>query len=298
MAPIPAPVLIEGETGTGKELAARALHYQGPRRGKAFVPVNCGALPETLFENELFGHARGAFTDARTDQAGLIQLAEGGTLFLDEIDALPLKAQVSLLRFLQDQRYRPLGARREQVADVRVVAASNQPLTERVEVGAFRPDLLYRLRLLHLRLPSLRERPGDAALLAAHFADMASRKFGGQPRPLSARSRDWFDRYDWPGNVRELEYLVYQAYLVGNGDEIDVPPPESLAGEAGDPALEAGSYQCAKAHAIAEFEQRFLTRVMRSTGGNVSEAARQIGTERRYLGRLLKKHGIERIERD
>src|SRR5512145_151026 len=156
-----APVVIEGETGTGKELAARAIHYRGARAARPFVPVNCGAIPDSLIESELFGHRRGAFTDARTDKPGLVDLARGGTLFLDEVDALTPKAQVTLLRFLQDHQFRPLGGRSEEQADVRIVTASNRVLERQVEAGAFRIDLLYRIKLLHLTLPPLRERRAD-----------------------------------------------------------------------------------------------------------------------------------------
>jgi transcriptional regulator with GAF, ATPase, and Fis domain len=164
-----APVLIEGETGTGKEVAARAIHYSGSRRDRPFVPVNCGAIPENLIENELFGHVRGAYTDAREPQPGLIALANGGTLFLDEVETLCPKGQVALLRFLQDLNYRPLGSRREESADVRVIAATNIDLSELVHAKQFRMDLYYRLQILFLRMPPLRERTGDAALLAEHF---------------------------------------------------------------------------------------------------------------------------------
>lgn len=286
-----ATLLIEGETGTGKDLVARTVHYGSERRDHPFIPVNCGALPDSLLENELFGHARGAYTDARSDQPGLIELAEKGTLFLDEVDALTPRAQVTLLRFLQDQRYRPLGGRRERSADVRIVAASNRSLEALAEQGEFRLDLLYRLRLLHLRVPPLRERHGDVALLASHFADLAGHRFGGVARPIHPDSLAWMDRYAWPGNVRELENLVYQAFLVSEEEFLHVPRPGSAGAIQVDEDL---NYLCAKARAIASFEVDFLNRAMRRASGNVSAAARLIGTERRHLGRLLKKYGIER----
>ncbi|MGH8599866.1 MAG: sigma 54-interacting transcriptional regulator, partial [Burkholderiales bacterium] len=172
-----APVVIEGETGTGKELAARAIHYRSSRREGPFVPVNCGAIPDSLVENELFGHRRGAFTDARGDHAGLIDHGQHGAIFLDEVDALTPKAQVTLLRFLQDQQYRPLGGPQEKHADVRVLAASNVDLVELTEAGRFRRDLLYRLEIMHLRLPPLRERDGDSLLLAEHFLAQCAARF-------------------------------------------------------------------------------------------------------------------------
>jgi DNA-binding NtrC family response regulator len=289
-----ATVLIEGETGTGKELAARAIHYQGDRRAYPFVPVNCGALPDTLLENELFGHARGAYTDAGTEQPGLVQLAEGGTLFLDEIDALTPRAQITLLRFLQDQQYRPLGGRMERHADVRVVAACNRPLSELVECGEFRTDLMYRLRLLNLRMPALREREGDALLLASHFVREAAQRFDGELIGLDVGSLDWFDSYEWPGNVRELENLVYQAYLLNEAKSIAIARPGVAGFDDGGGSMSplVMNYREAKEQAITQFEQRYLTSVMQRTDGNVSAAARMIGTERRHLGRLLKKYGI------
>ncbi|GAC1634953.1 MAG: hypothetical protein NVS9B10_31100 [Nevskia sp.] len=286
-----APVLIEGETGTGKELAARAIHYGSVRAGRPFVPVNCGALPDTLIENELFGHARGAFTDARQDQAGLVEIADGGSLFLDEVDSLSARGQVTLLRFLQDQQYRPLGSRRERRANVRVIAASNRDLDALVAAGGFRMDLLYRLRILHLLLPPLRERSGDAALLAEHFVRVAAERYGKAPRPLHAETLAWFDRYHWPGNIRELENLVCRNFLLGDGELLEIPAPSCLR-ETDLPA--PLNYRCAKDRAIAEFEARFLSQAIAMAQGNVAAAARLIGTERRHLGRLLKKYGIEK----
>ena len=285
-----ATVLVEGETGTGKELVAREIHYRSARSHRPFIPVNCGALPDSLLENELFGHVRGAYTDAHVAQPGLVELADEGTLFLDEVDALTPKAQVTLLRFLQDQGFRPLGARIERRADVRVVAASNRSLEALTTAGGFRTDLLYRLRLLHLRVPPLRDRPGDALLLARHFVEVASRRFGGHVRPLAAETVAWLDRYDWPGNVRELENLVYRAFLMGDGPSVVIEPPG--AGPAPEPELPE-NFHAAKSRAIEAFERTFLARALRRSDGNISAAARLIGTERRHLGRLLKKHGIE-----
>jgi DNA-binding NtrC family response regulator len=293
MAAFDAPVLIEGETGTGKELAARAIHYRGARRDRPFVPVNCGALPDQLIENELFGHRRGAFTDARDHQPGLVGLARGGTLFLDEIDMLTLKGQVTLLRFLQDQQFRPLGGREEQ-ADVRIIAASNRSLDRQVEAGEFRIDLLYRLKLLHLALPPLRERHGDVALLSEHFVRIASARFRKQAIPVNAATLDWFERYQWPGNIRELENLILRTFLLTEGTHISIAPP--AMGLAPGPAQYGPhlNYQRAKIQAITEFESRFLTRLIEQAKGNVSAAARISGTERRHLGRLLKKYCISK----
>jgi two-component system, NtrC family, response regulator GlrR len=291
MAAFDASVLIEGETGTGKELAARAIHYGGARRERPFVPVNCGALPDQLIENELFGHRRGAFTDARDHQAGLVGLARGGTLFLDEIDMLTLKGQVTLLRFLQDQHFRPLGGHEEK-ADLRIIAASNRSLERQVAAGEFRSDLLYRLKLLHLALPPLRERHGDVALLAERFVRIGSARYRKQAVPIDVETLAWFERYQWPGNIRELENLVLRAFLLTEGTRISIDPPAAgLASDHAHHGLQL-NYQHAKTQAITEFESRFLTRLIGQANGNVSAAARISGTERRHLGRLLKKYRI------
>jgi len=289
-----APVLIEGETGTGKELAARAIHYGGVRAARPFVPVNCGAIPDSLIESELFGHRRGAFTDAREDKPGLVELARGGTLFLDEVDALTPKAQVTLLRFLQDQQFRPLGGRRDEQADVRVIAASNRSLERQVEAEAFRLDLLYRLKLLNLALPPLRERHGDIALLAQHFVAKAAARYGKRELPIEPATLAWFERYPWPGNIRELENLVSRSFLLAEGDVISEPAPPLLhrVERVEAPLL---NYRQAKIRAVAEFESVFLSRLFDQANGNVSAAARLSGTERRHLGRLLKKYGITRV---
>jgi DNA-binding NtrC family response regulator len=287
-----APVLIEGETGTGKEIAARAIHYGSSRRDRPFVPVNCGALPDPLVESELFGHRRGAFTDARSDQPGLVALAHSGTLFLDEVDALTPKAQVTLLRFLQDQQYRPLGGR-EQRTDARIIAASNAPLGRLVEDGRFRIDLLYRLKLIQIVLPPLRMRKGDVPLLSEHFVRIGSARFGRPVRPVSAETLSWFEQYSWPGNVRELEHTIYHGLLLSDGATIAIPPPPSLGGAAG--STELPTYRLAKEQAMAAFEHAYLARVINESRGNVSVAARLAGTERRHLGRLLKKHQLIRV---
>lgn len=286
-----APVLIEGETGTGKELAARAIHQRGPRRDGPFVALNCGAMPDTLVESELFGHRRGAFTDARGDQTGLVEMAHGGTLFLDEVDALSPKAQVTLLRFLQNRRYRPIGSPRERESDARVIAASNSRLESRASIGDFRLDLLYRLNLLHVHMPALRDRPGDPALLAEHFIAVASQRYARPRLALDPATIAWFDRHEWPGNIRELENLVHREFLLAQGATMSIPPPHGAAGAPGPIA----NYRQAKHKAIAEFEWRFLSSLMGKANGNVSIAARLSGTERRHLGRLLKKHRIPRL---
>jgi DNA-binding NtrC family response regulator len=304
-----APVLIEGETGTGKELAAREIHYNSSRRDRPFVPVNCGALPDTLIESELFGHRRGAFTDAKSAQIGLVEHARGGSLFLDEVDSLSAKAQVTLLRFLQDSQYRAVGDCTARAADVRVIAASNVSLDQLSSDGPFRRDLFYRLNPLCVRLPPLRERGEDIVLLARHFLATSAQRVRAQPRFWTPEALQALTNYNWPGNVRELENVTLRACLHGEAAnvglaELAAVEPSLLAAEpslvpAGnepeiqlDPA--GGSFNVAKLHAIHAFERSYLTALMRRTSGNVTEAARLSGTERRQLGKLLKKHGIEK----
>ncbi|MGH8438274.1 MAG: sigma-54 interaction domain-containing protein [Pseudomonas sp.] len=299
-----APVLIEGETGTGKELVARAIHYGGRRRAKPFVPVNCGAIPESLIENELFGHSRGAFTDAGTTGLGLLRLADQGTLFLDEIDALPGRGQVALLRFLQDGQYRPLGAQREETADVRVIVASNRKLESLVEAGGFRADLLFRLRVLSLELPPLRERLGDPLLLANHFLREFALRYGDTLPPesncLDSRAHAWFDSYSWPGNVRELENLIHREFLLSEGCELSIPGPTASMAARSDPGLilaiptnAVPTYASARLQVLDAFDRKYLEDLLRHTRGNVTQAARLAGKERSALGKLLKKHHID-----
>ena len=297
MARYDAPVLIQGETGTGKELAARAIHYQSARRSAPFIPLNCGALPEGLIESELFGAERGAYTDARDTRPGLVAMAEGGTLFLDEIDSLPVRAQVSLLRFLQDRSYRPVGGRRECHGDVRIVAAASPRLDDLLDRGAFRDDLAFRLNVLMLEMPPLREREGDAELLARAFIEQHAREHGLNVRPLHPRSRAWMADYAWPGNVRELDNRVQRAMLLSDDGPLQLapdaaafaPPPGAT------PRLDAlGGFNEARDQALACFERAYLQQLMTTAGGNVTHAARLAGKERRALGKLLKKHGIGR----
>lgn len=295
-----APALLEGETGTGKELVARAIHYRGSRGDRPFVPVNCGAIPDSLIESELFGHRKGAFTDARDDRPGLVAHAHAGTLFLDEVDALSPKGQVTLLRFLQDQRYRPLGDPRERASDVRIIAASNASLARRAETGAFRPDLLYRLKILFLELPPLRERDGDPVLLAEHFARACSERFGVPPKTFHPDTLKWVASHPWPGNVRELENWVYRAVLLADGPVIRPGPVERPPADRRRwtdrrrPEFEELDYAAAKTKALEAFETRFLASVLAKAEGNVTAAATLAGTERRHLGKLIKKRGIDK----
>lgn len=292
-------VLIEGETGTGKELAAREIHYASARSGRPFVPVNCGALPDNLIENELFGHERGAYTDARCAQPGLIDHARGGTLFLDEVDTLSSKAQVTLLRFLENNEYRPVGGGLARVSNARVIAATNSCLEEEVAAGRFRRDLQYRLNALNVRMPPLRERDGDVPLLAEHFLDVTARRLEGRSKQWSGEAMRILCAHAWPGNVRELENIVLRAYMQADGDVIEAFAVAELVDDASAPVGEPAhgddrfGYHAARHHAIHVFERGYLLGLMERTQGNVTAAARLSGTERRQLGKLLKKHGID-----
>ena len=297
-----ATVSIHGETGTGKELAARAIHYLGARRSRPFIPVNCGALPDSLIENEFFGHVRGAYTDARESQSGLIANAEGGTLFLDEIEELSPKGQVVLLRFLQDRVYKPLGGKTQTLGDVRVLVASNADVAQLVQTGSFRQDLLYRLTILSLKMPALRERPGDPAILAQHFVRRMAREYR-RPEPILDRGAiDLLTKHSWPGNVRELENLVQREFLMSDDSNLhfdqfaiqETPQLSSSGREFGAHiSLDLG-FRRAKAVVVADFERSILSRALTESHGNVSAAARLLQKERRSLGKLIRKHGIDR----
>jgi two-component system response regulator HydG len=293
-------ILIQGESGTGKELVARALHERGPRRKKRFVALNCGAIPESLIDSELFGHIRGAFTGATTDRPGVFVEADGGTLFLDEIGDMPVPVQARLLRVLQESEVRPVGGSGVRKVDVRVIAATHVDLGAAVEQGKFRQDLFYRLNVVVLRVPPLRERLDDLPLLAAHFL----KKHGGATPPtLSPDALEALIEYSWPGNVRELENAVLHAIALRRGQEIGT---ESLPPQIGgrvrmpngpQPAADAddlgASLTEAKRRAASDFEKRYLRRVMEKAKGSVSEAARLSGLDRTNFRRLLQRHGLD-----
>jgi DNA-binding NtrC family response regulator len=287
-----AAALLSGETGTGKELVARAIHYMSDRGPGPFVAVNCGALPDTLIEDELFGHERGAFTDAQHRRIGLVAHAEKGTLFLDEVATLSSRAQIALLRMLQDRKYRPVGANAEQHADVRIVSATNAAIERLVECGAFRADLYYRLCVFSIRLPPLRERSDDIPRLADHFLRKHTPD-DAEPRALSAEAVQALLAYAWPGNVRELENAIVRGIHVSEGrDPIGADalglPAQPTVGSSG-----AQSFRALKRQAIESFERSYLTRLMSDHHGNISRAALAAGKERRELGRLLKKRRID-----
>ncbi|WP_338699842.1 sigma-54 dependent transcriptional regulator [Bradyrhizobium sp. 26S5] len=291
MASIDATVLIQGETGTGKELAARAIHYLSARGDRPFVPVNCGGVPDSLIESELFGHERGAFTDAKQAHRGLIAQAEGGTLLLDEVEAMSPRAQGVLLRFLEDHQYRPVGGRSLTHGNVRVVASSNVDLEDLVKANRFRRDLLFRFRILSLTMPPLRERGRDVLVLANHFVDRFTAQYGIAAKKWSSGAVDWMLNYDWPGNIRELQNLILHDLLLADSDEMSLAMKDLQA--AAQPAAEVGqTFKVAKAKAIAVFERSYVDQLLTRTRGNVSLAARLAGTDRSALSKLVRKHGL------
>src|SRR5258708_1347653 len=274
MARCNAPVLIEGETGTGKELAARAVHYQSARHSRPFVPINCGAIPDSLLESELFGYRRGAFTDAKESSPGILMLADTGTLFLDEVDALSAKGQVALLRFLQEGKIRALGSPIERTLNVRVIAASNRELSDVVAKGLFRQDLFYRLNVLVARLPPLRSRGNDVLLIAAAVLRALAVRHGRSTPALGPCLREFLLSYQWPGNIRELENLIEREFLLsdctdtlympsnelpGIGEDLRDPErAERPTGIASAVTRSSFNYRLAHAEVIAEFDRRFL----------------------------------------
>jgi DNA-binding NtrC family response regulator len=287
------PVVITGETGTGKEVCARAIHHLGPRRKLPFIAVDCGAFPDHLFENEMFGHVRGAFTDAYRDQQGLVAMAEGGTLFLDEIDSLSTSSQAKLLRFLQEQTYRSLGSDRFVQAHVNVIAATNQDLECLVREKRFRPDLFFRLAVLRLHIMPLRERIEDIPILAQHFLDMLCAEKGIPAKVIAPATLAQLRCSDWPGNVRELFNVVQQAFAFAEGPQI-LPFHLTSVPEAAQtgPVIEGGNFRAARARTIEIFERNYVTDLLRAHHGNITQAARAAGHDRRAFGRLVKRHHI------
>ena len=284
-----ANVLISGETGTGKEIFARSIHYLSRRAGKPFVPVSCGALPPELFENELFGHERGAFTGALTAQAGLIWEAEGGSLFLDDIDCIPVAAQMKMLRFLQEKEFRPLGSARAQPSDTRIIATTNTNLAQAIAQDVFRRDLYFRLNVLPLNLPPLRERGEDIELLARHFVQKYSMEFDRPIEGLSPQAVQKLAAHHWPGNIRELENVIERAVVftpqaILDADAIDLP-------EGGTPAPPA-DFKEAKSQAVSQFEKKYLQELLAIHGGNISQSARAARKNRRAFWELMRKHKI------
>lgn len=290
-------VLLTGETGTGKELAARAIHYQSARRERPFIPVNCGALPGELVESELFGHARGAFTGALGSKVGLFEEADGGTIFLDEVGELPLPLQVKLNRALQEREIRRVGDNKPVRIDIRVIAATHRDLKTEAREGRFREDLFYRLHVFPVRMPALREHRDDIALLAAHFLERHARSLRREVSGFTPEALRALTGYDWPGNVRELENAVERAVAVGSGTAVDVAdlPPELSETRGG--ALPADllaqmPYRDAVEMARDRVSRDYLTALLRALDGNVMRAAERAGMERESLHRLLKRYGV------
>ncbi|HLL03684.1 MAG TPA: sigma-54 dependent transcriptional regulator [Myxococcaceae bacterium] len=302
LAPVHTTVLITGESGTGKELIARALHERSPRAALPFVAVNCGAIPAGLIESELFGHAKGAFTDARTAKRGLFSEADGGTLFLDEVGELPLPAQVKLLRVLQEGEVRPVGESRAEKVDVRVIAATLRDLGKLVEKGEFREDLYYRLNVVNLRMPPLRERREDIPLLARSFISRFNRQLNREPpvQGLSPEAEALMAAYAWPGNVRELENAMERAVLLADGPLLlptNLPErlweaPAAASSPASTSVQQAGSDLSLK-RAMRELEESYIRAALRRTRGNRTRAAEVLDISHRALLYKIKEYGID-----
>jgi len=284
-----ATVLVYGETGTGKELVARAIHYQSPRSTRPFVPLDCGAINENLFESELFGHIKGAFTGAHRSSPGLIRTAQGGTLFLDEIGELPLGAQAKLLRTLQEKAVRPVGSHETIPVDVRIVGATHRDLGREVQSGRFREDLYYRLNVIPITLPPLRERGADIPLLAAHFTVKFNTGFT-PPKPIDEDALTCLAAYDWPGNVRELENVLRRALALGQGASVSRGDlPEVVAG-GGRQAADVSDLPVEDS--LAAYEQAAIRNALHKSGGNRKTAARLLGIGEATLYRKLRAYQL------
>jgi DNA-binding NtrC family response regulator len=290
-----ATVLITGDSGTGKELVARALHYAGDRAAAPFVPVNCGALVESLLESELFGHVRGAFTGADRDKRGLFVAAHGGTLFLDEIGELPLELQPKLLRALQDGEVKPVGGTEPVRVDVRVVAATNRDLREQIAAGRFREDLFYRLAVITIEVPPLRGRRGDIAALARHFAEAAAHRAKRGRVELTAAAITWLEGQDWPGNVRELENTIERAVVLASSDVIDLDDVRPRGGATAKPggAALATAPSLDAVPTLDELERAHILRVLELCENQKTRAAALLGINRTTLWKKLRQYGLE-----
>jgi two-component system response regulator HydG len=283
------PVLLRGESGTGKELIARALHANSPRRDGPFVAINCSAIPETLLESQLFGHRRGAFTDARQDQPGMFMSAEGGTLLLDEIGDMAPALQAKLLRVLQEGEVQPLGAPRPEPVNVRVIAATHRDLEALCGTGQFRQDLYYRLNVIMVHIPPLRDRLDDLVPLVGHFLEKHGRRLGRAQVTVSREAFAEMRRYEWPGNVRELENVIERALVLGHEPVIrpaDLPErsPAAVASDNGE------------IRSISEMEREQIVRALRSLKGNKAAAARLLGLDRKTLYRKIELYGLQDLD--
>ena len=304
VAPTNSTVLITGETGTGKDVIARAIHYNSSRRDGPFVVADCASLTESLLESELFGHVRGAFTGAVKDRKGLAETARGGSLFLDEISTISPSVQGSLLRLIQEREVRPVGSDKPVAVDVRLIAATNKDLQTLVDSGEYREDLFYRLSVFTIRLPPLRERTEEIPLLAHHFVERFAKEFGKRIDSITPRAMAVLEAHDWPGNVRELEHAMERAVLLADGRTIDVESIP-LGGEHSaavwsdvpdDAATLADRKQELRASAVDRLERLFVLKALRRSAWNVSQAARNVGMARPNLHALMRKHGISSPE--
>jgi two-component system NtrC family response regulator len=287
-----ATVLIQGETGTGKELMARLVHQLSPRANRPLVVVNCAAIPETLLESELFGHEKGAFTGAMQRRIGRFEQADGGTLFLDEIGELTPPVQVKLLRFLQEREFQRVGGERTLKADVRIISATHQDLETRVKQGLFREDLFYRIHVVTLKIPPLRERREDISILLDHFIEKYARENQKKIQGVSREARDQLMRYDYPGNVRELENIIERAVVISQEPLIstrDLPFQDCLGMENSGEADQSGSLQ----EAMEDLERRMIREALEQAESNQSHAARLLGLSERMLRYKLKKYGFK-----
>ncbi len=293
-----ATVAIFGESGTGKELVARTVHTSSARHDAPFVVVNCAAIPEALLEDELFGHVRGAFTDATRDREGLLNAAHNGTLFLDEIGELPLPLQAKLLRVLQSHEFRRIGDDHDRRVDVRIITATNRDLEQLVETGGFRKDLYYRINVFPLHMPALRERRDDIALLVHHFVQKYRARLGKPIDGVSPGALSRLCAYDFPGNVRELENKIHQAMVIASGpmiEEHDVALPP--AGQSGAVRVDVDRpFRELKQEVIDAFERGYLTELLAAHRGNLAQAARAAGMDRKNLWSLVERHGLDRAQ--
>jgi len=287
-------VLIHGETGVGKELLARSIHFSGVRKERPFVAVNCAAIPEELFESELFGFRKGAFTGASETRRGLFQMANGGTLLLDEVGEMPLALQSKLLRAIEEKRVTPIGSDRVVEIDVRFIATTNKDLHAEVERGAFRRDLFYRLSVMPVSIPPLRERASDIPLLAAHFLDVSARRSKKAVRAIDGPAMQALCRYAWPGNVRELENVIERAVIVAKGDTItDVE--RFLTGEAARSRVDLSlPFRDAKARVVEEFERAYVAGVLEREGGKLTAAAKHADMDPKNFHEKLTRYGLRR----
>jgi two-component system response regulator HydG len=294
VAPTPATVLITGPSGTGKELIAQAIHQNSPRKNKPFVALNCAALSENILESELFGHVKGAFTDASTDRVGKFEYAHGGTLFLDEVGDMPLATQIKLLRVLENGEITRVGSNEPVKVNVRILSATNRNLEDAIEAGTFRNDLYHRLKVVTVRLPTLRNRSADIPVLVDYFIRSLGKRHGKQIRGVSPAARRRLLAYDWPGNVRQLRNVVESMIVVDYDGLLDLDDlPEELA-DPPKPAHESSAASLAGlvGSSLDEVERQFIGETLRVTGGNREEAARMLGIGERTLYRKIREYGL------